>query len=151
MGKHNQLIFAVSAIVIILAGSLPFGGGRSAAWDSPGIELAVDTAIPNQDGLLVLYGAQRLGGEVGMPVAAGDINGDGRADVIFCEMYASAGPGLRMNNGQVNFYLSDGRDTGTVDAAAQPANISTLIGQASGDLLGSAVAIGDVNGDGFGD
>jgi hypothetical protein len=151
MRKHNQLIFTFSAIVIILAGSLPFGGGRSAAWDSPGIELALDTAVPNQDGLLVLYGAQRLGGEIGMPVAAGDINGDGRADVVFCEMFASAGAGSRVNNGQVNFYLSDGRDSGTVDAATQPANISILVGQSSGDLLGSAVAIGDVNGDGFGD
>jgi hypothetical protein len=66
-------------------------------------------------------------------------------------MYATAGPGLRPNNGQVNFYLSDGRDSGVVDAAAKPASISTLVGQAAGDLLGSAVAIGDVNGDGFPD
>jgi len=114
------------------------------------IELAVDTANTDQDGLLVLYGSVHSGGEIGLPIAAGDINGDGKADVVFCEMYASVG-GPRVNNGQVNFFLSDGRDSGFVDAAAGPANVSTLLGASSGDLLGTSVAVGDVNGDGFAD
>src|SRR5215467_3090855 len=122
----------------------------SAATDATGIRLAVDTRNPNQDGLLVLYGAASRGGDIGLPVGAGDINGDGRADVVFCEMYASS-PDGRKNNGQVNLYLSDGRDTGIVDAAGHPASFSTLIGKASGDLLGTSVAVGDINGDGIGD
>src|SRR5215813_9809013 len=122
----------------------------SAATDSAAIRLAIDTKNPNQDGLLVLYGGVSRGGEIGPPVGAGDINGDGRADVVFCEMYASS-PDGRKNNGQVNLYLSDGRDTGIVDAAGHPASFSTLIGKASGDLLGTSVAVGDINGDGIGD
>lgn len=123
--------------------------GSAYGVSSP-IELAVDTAIPNQEGLLVIYGGVRLGGEKGLPVAAGDINGDGRADVIFCQLYASVGSNRR-NNGQVNFYLSDGRSSGIVDAAQNPPSIKTLIGADSGDLLGTSVAAGDVNGDGFSD
>ena len=115
------------------------------------IQLAVDTSVSGQDGLLTIYGGQRLGGELGLPVAAADLNGDGRGDVVFCEMYASTGSGFRQNNGQVNFYLSDGRDSGTVDAATNPASISTLAGQRPGDLLGTAVSTGDVNGDGISD
>jgi hypothetical protein len=149
MLKSNRLLRTTSILLVASAQLLP--ATLPVTADNPGIELAVDTAVPNQDGVLTLYGGMRLGGEIGLPVAAGDINRDGRADVIFCEMYASAGPGQRINNGQVNFYLSDGRDSGTVDATTQPSSISTLIGQASGDLLGSAVAIGDVNGDGFPD
>lgn len=114
------------------------------------VQLAVDTANANQDGLLVLFGGLRMQGEIGLPVAAGDINGDGRADVIFCGMYGSSGN--RDNNGVVNFYLSDGRDSGVVDAAQNPPNIFKLSGQRSGDLLGTSVsANGDVNGDGIRD
>src|SRR5689334_15890040 len=135
MIKPNHLLRISSILLAVSAQFLPLAAAPAVAADNPGIELAVDTAVPNQDGLLTVYGGMRLGGEIGLPVAAGDINGDGRADVIFCEMYASAGAGQRINNGQVNFYLSDGRDSGTVDAATQPTSISTLVGQASGDLL----------------
>jgi hypothetical protein len=117
----------------------------------PQVQLAMDTAVAN-DGLLTIYGAIRSGGEIGMPIGAGDINGDGRGDVIYCEMYASAGAGIRTNNGQINFYISDGRDTGNVDQAQNPANIFTLVGADSGDLLGTSVsANGDVNNDGIRD
>jgi hypothetical protein len=127
------------------------GGGRVGSQSNPSIEIAVDTAVQDQDGLLVLYGGLRFGGEVGLPVGAGDINGDGRDDVAFCEMYASAGAGNRVNNGQVNFYISDGRDSGSVDAAQSSANVFTLAGAHSGDLLGTSVATGDVNNDGIKD
>src|SRR5262249_54018957 len=60
-------------------------------------------------------------------------------------------PDGRLNNGQVNLYLSDGRDTGPVDAAKHPASIFSITGRSSGDLFGSSVAIGDVTGDGLGD
>lgn len=112
--------------------------------------MAVDAANFDQDGLLVLFGGLRLQGDIGLPVGAGDINGDGRADVIFCGMYGSTGN--RDNNGVVNFYLSDGRDSGFIDAAQTPSRILKLAGQRSGDLLGTSVsATGDVNGDGIRD
>ncbi len=139
----------VLAIISLL--SLPHVAPPSSAQSSSRIELAVDTANLNQDGLLALFGDLRFGGDIGLPVGAGDITGDGRADVIFCQMYASAGPGGRQNNGQVNFYISDGRDSGVVDASTNPPNIFHLIGQNSGDLLGTSVATGDVNGDGLRD
>ena len=120
-----------------------------AASQSPQIQLAVDTANTDQDGMLTIFGGAYLGGDIGLPVAAGDLNGDGRADVVFCEMYASTGP--RQNNGQVNVYLSDGRDSGTIDAARGPANITSVLGQRAGDLLGTSVATGDLNGDGISD
>lgn len=141
---YKSLIFG-----IILSFLLPFIAFRATAQGGA-IELAVDVANFNQDGLLVLFGGLRKQGDIGLPVAAGDINGDGRGDVIFCGMYGSTG--IRSNNGVVNFYISDGRDTGVVDAAQNPANIFKLEGQGSGDLLGTSVsANGDINGDGIPD
>ena len=136
-------------IALILSLSLPLIANRATAQGGS-IELAVDTANFNQDGLLVLFGGLRMQGEIGLPVAAGDITGDGRADVIFCGMYGNTG--FRQNNGVVNFYISDGRDSGFVNSADNPPNIFKLTGQRSGDLLGtSASANGDVNGDGIRD
>ncbi len=141
---HKSLIAGV-----ILSFLLPFVAVQVTAQGGA-VQLAVDTANVDQDGLLVLFGGLRMQGEIGLPVAAGDITGDGRADVIFCGMYGSSGN--RDNNGVVNFYLSDGRDSGVVDAAQNPPNIFTLSGQGSGDLLGTSVsANGDVNGDGIPD
>ncbi len=145
--KSLRVLLSVSLISFSLISAASFSMRAQT-----GVELAIDTANFNQDGLLTLFGGLRLQGEVGLPVAAGDINGDGRADVIFCGMYGNAGVGTRRNNGQVNFYLSDGSDSGFVDQSSQPQRFSTLVGADSGDLLGTSVsANGDVNGDGFRD
>lgn len=151
MSKNYKLSRVVLSLAIISLLILPFSKHITSAQNPSAIEIAVDTAVP-QDGLLTIYGGVRLGGEIGYPVAAGDINGDGRADVISCAMYATAGAGNRLNNGLVNFYISDGRDTGSVDLSQNPPNNFRLVGANSGDLLGtSASANGDVNGDGFRD
>ena len=144
MRLKKRVILAV--IFSFLVSLITVGAGAQGG----AIELAVDAANINQDGLLILFGGLRLQGQIGLPVAAGDINGDGRADVIFCGMYGSIGS--RENNGIVNFYISDGRDSGFVNASENPANIFKLAGQRSGDLLGTSVsANGDVNGDGIRD
>lgn len=142
--SHYSLILG-----LILSISLPLIAIRATA-QSGAIELAVDTANTSQDGLLVLFGGLRRQGEIGLPVGGGDVNGDGRADVVFCGMYGSSAN--RENNGVVNFYISDGRDSGVVDTALNPASIFKLSGQRTGDLLGTSVsANGDVNGDGIRD
>ncbi|HKP10990.1 MAG TPA: hypothetical protein VJZ91_02730, partial [Blastocatellia bacterium] len=135
---------AVAALILSLL--LPQGAFRASA-QSGGIQLAIDTANYNQDGLLVLFGGTRLQGEIGLPVAAGDINGDGRADVLFGGMYGSSGPFT--NNGTVNVYVSEGVDTGVVNQSDHPASIFRVLGDGNGDLLGTSSSInGDVNGDG---
>ncbi|MGH9761268.1 MAG: VCBS repeat-containing protein, partial [Blastocatellia bacterium] len=138
-------------LLAILSACILLPTNRAGAFDSAQIQLAVDTANTSQDGLLTLYGGVRLGGELGLPVASGDMNHDGHGDVAFCEMYATSGVGTRPNNGQVDIYMSDGSDSGVVDAGTNPSSISTLIGRSAGDLLGTSVAMGDVNGDGFSD
>src|SRR4029078_1934544 len=98
----NQGYRSIIILGLILCLSLPIVALRATAQGGA-IELAVDTANFSQDGLFVLFGGLRMQGEIGLPVGAGDINGDGKADVIFCGMYGSSTN--RENNGVVNFYL----------------------------------------------
>ncbi|HKQ08546.1 MAG TPA: IPT/TIG domain-containing protein [Blastocatellia bacterium] len=137
------------AVALFLSLLVPPAAFRARA-ESEAIQLAVDTANFNQDGLLVLFGSTRRQGEIGLPVAAGDITGDGRADVLFGGMYGSSDPFT--NNGTVNIYLSDGRDSGFINQADHPANLFRILGSGSGDLLGTSSSInGDVNHDGLRD
>jgi hypothetical protein len=143
------IIRAGAAVAVIFSLLLPQSAFHTSA-QSGGIQLAVDTANFNQDGLLVLFGGTRRQGDIGLPVAAGDVNGDKRADVLFGGMYGSTFPFT--NNGTVNVYLSDGRDTGFVNQADNPPSIFRILGGNSGDLLGTSSSInGDVNGDGLRD
>src|SRR5438067_3405093 len=138
-----------AVVAIILSLLLPQSAFRTSAQGGA-IQLAVDTANYNQDGLLVLFGSTRRQGEIGLPVAAGDVNGDGRADVLFGGMYGSSDPFT--NNGTVNVYLSDGRDSGVINQADHPPSIFRVLGGGSGDLLGTSSSInGDVNHDGLRD
>jgi hypothetical protein len=88
-------------------------------------------------------------GHFGASVAlAGDMNGDGLADV------AVGAPAARSGRGRVTVYVSPGppdfgTSPGPPDVAPGP---PTLEGEAVGDQLGSSVAgVGDLNGDGFAD
>ena len=143
-------LFGVLLFVIAGLSLAPPAGLLGASAQGGGIELAVDNADFNQDGLLVLFGGLQSQGALGLPVAAGDINGDGKADIMFCGMFGSSDS--RVNNGVVNIYISDGRDSGFLDAALSPSNIYKVVGQRRGDLLGTSIsATGDVNGDGIRD
>ena len=81
-GFFRSCVALVIFTVIVLQ-SLSHSTAQSA-----GIQLAVDTANTDQDGLFVIYGGLALQGDIGLPVGAGDINGDGRADVLYSRIMA---------------------------------------------------------------
>ncbi|MDO9016376.1 MAG: FG-GAP-like repeat-containing protein [Deltaproteobacteria bacterium] len=91
----------------------------------------------------ILGGAAR-GNEFGRAVAgAGDVNGDGYADIVVGEPYAD--PGGRMEAGAARVFL--GSAEGVSAVAARVFN-----GALGGDLFGVTVAgAGDINGDGYDD
>lgn len=118
------------------------------------IQLASDTMPPvlaldaPRDDILRIYGpaaATRLGGIM----ARGDVNGDGRDDIV-CGI-PSASPMGRLQAGEL--YVIPGTDmpTDTIDLQTPPPGIIHILGGAVFDKVGTAVAVGDVNGDAFGD
>ena len=115
MHSHKGLILG-----LVLSLSLPLIAIRATAQGGS-IELAVDTANFNQDGLLVLFGGLRRQGEIGLPVAAGDINGDGNEgnDLIY----------IPRNQSEIVFEPYVDQNGATVTAAQQWAAFDAFIEQ----------------------
>ncbi len=87
------------------------------------------------------------GDRFGWSLATGDINGDGFADLVAGAIGRNAGAGV--NQGVVFVFHSTG--TGGVTQTSASDSTVAMSGEASGDYFGSAVALADVNGDGFAD
>ena len=85
----------------------------------------------------------------GAPLAFGDLNGDGRADLIIGAPGADNADGSQFDVGRVQVLL------GSTELKARPFDL-TIIGvggadDAFADALGASVATGDFNGDGLAD
>ena len=110
--------------------------------------LATDLANPGS-GVFRIDGA--TANDVGRIVApAGDLNGDGLADLVTGGAYADANG--RTNSGTAYVVFGRAGGSGTLNLADLGAGGFRIHGAAAGDLAGSAVAsAGDFNGDGFTD
>lgn len=121
------------ADVLVGANGYPSGAARGIAYAYMGSETGL-TATP----AFTVTGeapGDRLGSYV---AAAGDVNGDGFADILV------GAPGYGSSRGQVSLFL--GSTAGLAAVAA-----FTVTGGAEGDRLGRVAAAGDINGDGFAD
>lgn len=93
---------------------------------------------------LTIYGAL-AGDNLGAVIAAGDVTGDGLADVVVSA--DTADPGGRFNAGKV--YVVFGGASGTVDLAASPGGVLAIEGDDPSDRIGKSLsASASVNGDG---
>jgi hypothetical protein len=111
--------------VHIIRGSRTFSGTVDLAT-SPGIVIKGPTA----------------GEEFGSSLATGDVDGDGKDDLLIGAQFAS--PSGRSKAGAA--YLVKGRSPlVNIDLASQPADLK-IIGAAANDYLGNAVALGDLDG-----
>ncbi|MGH7788175.1 MAG: FG-GAP repeat protein [Candidatus Binatia bacterium] len=116
-----------------------------------------DTLDTGQAGQWTIYARTDDGAELGMPVAGGDLNGDGLDDVALTPMNADSGPDRdREHAGEVAVVFSNGtiagiRDLATLDVEALPDDILLIYGADAFDYLGIQVTAVDLDTDGFAD
>ncbi len=131
----------------VLPGAAPAGAGVAASWD-------VGQAHPGQ---WTIYNRTIVGARLGFPLAAGDMNGDGRADLILTPMNADSDPDRDRNSaGEAVILLSQGaiageRDLAELDVAAQPPDVMVVYAGRRYDYLGTQVAAADLDSDGYAD
>jgi hypothetical protein len=91
-------------------------------------------------------------GGLGTAIASpGDVNGDGRPDLLLGMPYASF-LGAGSGNGLAYIFFTPANPPATTDLGAPGAPAAVIEGAGHGDALGSAVAsAGDIDGDGYAD
>ncbi|MCK4449217.1 MAG: FG-GAP repeat protein, partial [Anaerolineae bacterium] len=99
-------------------------------------------------GQMTIFGANSSD-YAGFSVASGDVNGDGLDDVIIGAFRANGPGNQRKFAGRVYVVFGPSDIYGTVDLASQADVV--IYGADARDYAGSAVASGDVNGDGYDD
>jgi uncharacterized repeat protein (TIGR01451 family) len=131
--------------LLILSG-LPLSQLRHPALAAPTAPYwDLTSAVP---GHIIIWGAENSD-YTGYAVASGDVNGDGLDDAIIGAFRANGPDGRRRFAGHVYVVFGPADVYGTVDLASEADVV--IYGADSHDYAGSAVASGDVNGDGYAD
>jgi hypothetical protein len=108
--------------------------------------LVLDIADFNQD--ITIFGANAKDFLTDFnSIAIGDVNGDGFADLILGDPAADVEEGNRRDAGKVYVIFGRPRLEAKYDLAKSHADI-VVTGARPGDMLGTSVAVGDINGDG---
>ncbi len=128
--------------------------GRSYVVFGKSDTTAIDlSAVANGSGGFVING-QASGNQSGISVSsAGDVNGDGLADLIVGSIFNVADPTVAANAGR-SYVVFGKTGTTAIDLSAVAAGTGGFLinGQGAGDQSGSSVSsAGDVNGDGLAD
>ncbi|MCE5251899.1 caspase family protein [bacterium] len=85
----------------------------------------------------------------GRSVCVGDVNNDGYQDIIIGAIWADP---VERNDAGIVYIILGGRPLpAAVDIQSDTGSIVKIMGRKEGGLLGSSVAVGDINNDGFDD
>jgi hypothetical protein len=135
-GHCPRAALQVLAAIAFLAAACGGEGGGPTTFD-----------LAHQRPALTIFGAQAEDG-LG-PIASGDVNGDGHADLIVGAPAADGPDDSRPEAGEAYVFFGPQRGE-TLDLGRDRPDV-TIFGASSGDFLSFAVAAADVNGDAFAD
>ena len=143
---------------------LALGVCAGLAWFAVRVAPALAGPLPTWEvgevdhvGQSTVYNRTRGGALLGFPLAAGDLNGDGRADLVLTPMNADSGPHRdRTGSGEAVVLFTQGAIGGTrnlaeLDVDALPPDVLVVYGADPHDYLGTQVTTADLDADGFAD
>jgi hypothetical protein len=125
----------------------PNAGEAYVVFGSPELGGRVDVAQEQQD--FTILGAE-IEGLVANFAAAGDVNGDGKADILLGTHKTDGPENEREDGGEAYIIFGEDDLSGTLDLASDDGFV-TIYGADAQDWLGFYVTAADVNGDGIAD
>lgn len=135
------------------AGSTYVIFGKASGWSGTPIDLNSSSSYDGTNGIRIDGGIST--GFSGTSVAAGDVNGDGRADIMIGAFQEDPGSLLDAGSTYVIFGKASGWSGTPIDLNSSSSYNGTngirIDGAAAGDFLGLGLAAGDLNGDGNAD
>ena len=135
-----QYAAILSSVLCCLA--IPVSAQIVHVWD------LADTA---QTGQFTVYNPDVNDAEFGTPITAGDLDGDGRAELVISAMAGDGPANDRSNAGEVAICFNTIPSGGGLDLATDPGDVVTLYGEARRDLFGIKTHVADLMGDGRAD
>jgi FG-GAP repeat len=143
--------------IALVGGWLPLVALLGPRTADAGVTEPWEVGQVDRPGQFTIYNRTMTGAQIGFPLAAGDMNGDGRADLILTPMNADSGPNTnRISAGEATIVLSAGgiagqRNLAELDLPALPSDVTLVFGADNFDYLGTQVDAADLDGDGYAD
>ena len=134
--------YAVTLASVLCCLAIPVSAQIVHVWD------LADTA---QTGQFTVYNPDVNDAEFGTPITAGDLDGDGRDDLVISAMAGDGPANDRSNAGEVAICFNTIPSGGGLDLADDSGDVVTLYGEARRDLFGIKTHVADLMGDGRAD